>query len=65
VVSIVRDTFVGDIQKVVGSYGLSPELAMVVFPFKLFIPGGDMSLINDEKVDELVKGLTEWQPAAK
>ncbi len=63
--TIVRDTFVEDIQKVVGSYGLSPDLAMVVFSFKLFIPGGDMNLVSDEKVDEFVKGLTEWQPMTK
>jgi hypothetical protein len=41
--------------------GLPAEASQVIFPVDMFVPGSDLTAI-EEKIDELIAGLTGWQP---
>jgi len=43
--------------------GLSPEVAMVVFPMNLFLPGSDLTPIQSRK-QEFYDALMRWSPAS-
>jgi hypothetical protein len=60
-VTVTRQGFSGVVTKAFASVGFPSEASMVVYPERLFLPGSDLEPIN-EKMGELVDGLTEWEP---
>lgn len=41
--------------------GLPPEAAQYMFPSEIFLPGSNLTPI-EENIDKIVDGLTKWQP---
>ena len=46
----------------VSGLGLAPDAAMINFPIDLFLPGSDISALEQRK-QEFYDALTQWQPA--
>ncbi len=40
------------------------DASKVIFPVNMFVPGSDLTPI-EKKIDELIAGLTKWQPTIK
>lgn len=53
---VVTNTFAGE--------EFPAEASQVVFPVEMFLPGSDLTPI-EEKIDELIGGLTTWEPDRK
>lgn len=45
-------------------FGFTREASQSIFPHPMFLPASDLSPIR-ENIDEVIKGLTEWQPKLK
>jgi hypothetical protein len=60
-VTITRKGFSGVVRNAFASAGFSAEASQVVYPSDMFLPKSDLSPIR-EKIDQLVSGLTEWDP---
>ncbi len=50
---VVTDAFAG--------VGLPAEASHVLYPVEMFVPGSDLTPI-EEKMEELIAGLTKWEP---
>ena len=44
--------------------GFTPEAAMYTFPVEMFLPGSDLTPI-EKNINEVVDGLTKWEPGTK
>src|SRR5688572_12265113 len=44
----------------VSGLGLAPDAAMVTFPIDMFLPGSDISMVEQRK-REFYNGLTKWK----
>lgn len=53
---VITNTFAGE--------KFPAEASQVIFPLNMFLPGSDLTPI-EEKTDELIDGLTKWEPIMK
>ena len=60
-VVVTREGFQGVVASAFTGIGLPAEASLVVYPSDMFVPGSDLAPIK-ERMDELIAGLTEWQP---
>ena len=60
-VIVTREGFQGVVAGTFAGVGLPAEASQVVYPSDMFVPGSDLTPIK-EKIDELIAGLTEWNP---
>jgi len=60
---VTRQGFTQVVQNAFAGFGFSPNEAptMYEFPTELFIPGSDLTPIN-ENIDKIIAGLTSWKP---
>lgn len=58
---MTREGFTGVVANAFADQGFSAEAAQAVFPAALFLPGSDLAPIRVQ-ADEIVAGLTTWQP---
>lgn len=59
-VMVTRQGFSRVVENAFASAGLPAEASQVVYPIDMFVPGSDLTPI-EEKMNELVAGLTEWE----
>ena len=59
-VTLAREDFVGVTKNAVSGLGLAPDAAIVTFPIELFLPGSDISAVEQRK-QEFYAGLTHWR----
>ncbi|MFC1861812.1 hypothetical protein ACFLT4_05820 [Chloroflexota bacterium] len=60
-VTVTREGFPPVVANAFASMEFPAEASVAVYPLGMFIPGGDLTPI-EEKMDELIAGLTEWKP---
>ena len=60
-VGIVRVDFIPVLKNAIAGLGFPPEMAMVPVPMALFLPGSDLTPVA-QNLDQVVAGLTRWQP---
>ncbi|MFC1986144.1 hypothetical protein ACFLWC_04030, partial [Chloroflexota bacterium] len=60
-VTITRKGFTALVANTFAGMEFPAEAPMTVYPIEMFIPGSDLTPI-EEKMDELIAGLTEWKP---
>lgn len=58
---VTRRGFESVVDNAFAGLGLSAEAARYGFPAKMFLPGGDLSAI-EQNIDRIVHGLTRWEP---
>lgn len=61
---VQRLEFVDVTRNAIAGLGFAPEVAMVIFPVKLFLVESDLTPVK-QNVDKFIEGLTKWQPTAK
>ncbi|MFC2052570.1 hypothetical protein ACFLT4_07580 [Chloroflexota bacterium] len=60
-VTVTREGFPPVVTNAFAGMEFPAEAAVAVYPLEMFIPGSDLTPI-EEKMDELIAGLTEWKP---
>ncbi len=60
-VMVTRQGFSRVVENAFASAGFTAEASQVIYPIDMFVPGSDLTPI-DEKMDELIAGLTDWKP---
>jgi hypothetical protein len=60
-VLVTRQGFSGVVTRAFAGAGLPAEASQVIYPHDMFVPGSDLSPI-EKKMDELIAGLTQWEP---
>jgi hypothetical protein len=63
-VVLTRTDFVTVVNNTHASLGFAPEVAKVVLPLPVFLPGSDLSPIR-ENINKFTEGLTQWEPTIK
>jgi hypothetical protein len=63
-VVVTREGFSQVVANAFAGMQFSAEAAEVVYPVDMFMPGSDLTPI-DEKMDKLIAGLTKWEPKKK
>ncbi|MFC1989370.1 hypothetical protein ACFLVW_02210 [Chloroflexota bacterium] len=64
IVVVTREGFPPVVANAFTGMGFPAEASMVVYPIPMFIPGSDLTPI-EEKLDDLIDGLTKWKPKAE
>ncbi|MFC2006213.1 hypothetical protein ACFLVG_04590 [Chloroflexota bacterium] len=62
--TVTRDGFPSVVANAFAGTGFPAEAAIATYPLEMFIPGSDLTPI-EEKMDELIAGLTKWKPETK
>ncbi|MFC2034799.1 hypothetical protein ACFLUJ_01590 [Chloroflexota bacterium] len=60
-VVVTREGFSRVVANSFAGVGLSPEASQAIYPVNMFVPGSDLTPIQ-ENMDELIAGLTKWEP---
>ncbi len=60
-VVVTREGFSRVVANSFTGVGLPAEASQVVYPVDMFVPGRDLTPV-EEKMDELIAGLTKWEP---
>jgi len=60
-VVVTRQGFSSVVNKSFAGVGLPADSSKVIYPHEMFVPGSDLTPI-EEKLDELIAGLTKWEP---
>ncbi len=63
-VTVTREGFPSVVANAFAGMEFPAEAAVAVYPLGMFIPGSDLTPI-EEKMDELIAGLTKWKPKTK
>jgi len=63
-VTVTREGFSQVVANAFAGLGYPAEAPQVIYPVGMFIPGSNLSPI-EEKMDELIAGLTKWEPQLK
>jgi len=63
-VIVTREGFSGIVAHAFAGAGFPAEASQVMYPIDMFTAGSDLAPL-EEKLDELVAGLTEWEPQVK
>jgi hypothetical protein len=63
-VMVTREGFSGAVAAAFAGMSFPAEASQVMFPVRMFLTGSDLTPIQ-QRLDELIAGLTTWKPASK
>jgi hypothetical protein len=61
---VTRQGFSEVVSNCFQSLGFSHDASLFEFPSNMFLPGSDLSPI-EQNIDRIINGLTQWEPSAK
>ena len=61
---VTRQGFSEVVSNCFQSLGFSHDASLFEFPSNMFLPGSDLSPI-EQNIDKIIYGLTQWEPSAK